>query len=146
MPERIRLAHPPPTDASTPIDPVASGLAAALDGLARLPELIGRLLEALGRPAAPAALSGRSEGAEPAALAEIVERLAKAVERIEPPDRQLATGPEELCQRLGISKTLLRRGVLRGEIPPPVKCGTKLLFSTEVIRAWLAGDTRIKKG
>jgi hypothetical protein len=140
VPDRLRLAAPDRSHAVIdPPEAAAGALAAGLAALVALPGLLARLATALERQPAPAAPPDRPEGAELRALAETVERLVQAVERMEAPDRQLAIGKEELAREFGVSIRLIERAIHRGEIPPPVRCGTKLLWSTEVIRQFLAG-------
>jgi hypothetical protein len=140
----LRLTTPTPPAAAA--DPAAGALADALLGIGRIPRLLERLADLVER-------AGRTEAA-PAVpdellkqLPELLSRLLQAVENLEPADKRLVYTAEELKKELDVSESLLRRAVLRGELPEPTRVGTKRFFSAAAIRAWLAGEgpARIKR-
>jgi hypothetical protein len=150
VPDRLRLAPVAPAAAApSPADPAAEALAAALVGLLRLPALLERLVAAAEHPAPPPGAPARPGPAVPEELVrlpELLQQLTEAIGRIGQPERRLAFRKDELAKALGISVETLTKSIHRGECPgPSAFCGRVPIWSTEAIRAWLAGETRTKK-
>jgi hypothetical protein len=147
MPDRLRLAPVAQAVAAPgPADPVASGLAAALDGLARLPSLLELLIAALERKPEVPRLPDPAGRDVLARLPELLQQLTEAVAHLDQPKPPLAVRKRELAKLIGVSEEALTRAIHRGEFPgASARIGSIPLWSCEAVRAFLAGETRPKK-